>query len=457
MKARVHTAPESEGTGRPPFWRRVKRIFGTLLLLLLATVIVIGGSIWMEHRHPSDEEGRALFPRFQKWITRPIVDASGRWLSRYFRDLAEDTIIEEDWSLGETIAYFGNPAMPLADRRRHAFRLARDGTPEALAALRHALDHAPPEHRAHLAWLIGSTRNPATKELLWPLLNDPDERVVRGAIRGLAFLGGKDVEQRMEQHLTGTGVAESLRVEAAAALGSIGTWEACGILTTRLERPASEALATQILDSLGSFPFSGVESTFERFLATPERPAASRVAAAESLAHSSPEAVPFLLKLSEHDADADVRASAAWAISAQGPVRGLAPQLVTIASREAEPDVRRRLYEAMLPQEGLPPEELRDLVAAEIDLAAKVAGFNALGCTIGRDPSSPITSAFDRESVPELRAIATGSNSTNLQMRAVFALRRAGTPAAQAALADIARGAAPVIAQAAGNGLKAPP
>lgn len=428
-----------------------------MLILLLAMVVLIGGSVWIEHRHPSDEVGRALFPRFQKWVTRPIVDASGRLLSRYFQDLVEDAFIASHLSLKETIRDFEDPSVPLADRRRHAFRLAREGTPEAVAALRQVLANASPGDRASLAWLIGSTRNPAMKELLWPLLDDSDERVVRGAIRGLAFLGGEEVEKRLEQYLTETGMPDSLRVEAAAALGTIGTPEACDILTAQLERSGSDAVVTQVLESLGGFPFEGVRETFGRFLATPDQQDELRVAAAEALAHSSIDAVPFLLELSEGDADAEVRASAAWAISAQGPVPGLGPHLVTIANREPEADVRRRLYEAMLPQQGLPPDELHGLVKAESDLAARVAGFNALGATIGRDPSTSITADFDCKIVPELTAIATSANSTNLQMRAVFALRRAGTPAAQTALAEIARGATPIIAQAAGHGLRTSP
>ena len=180
MKARGHSGPESERTARSRFWRGVKWTFGGVFVLVLATVAVIGGSVWIENRHPSDETGRALLPRFQKWVTRPIVETSGRLLSRYFQDLVEDAFIDSHLSLKETIRDFDDPSAPLADRRRHAFRLAREGTPEAVSALRQALATASPEHRAYLAWLIGSTRNPAMKELLWPLLDDSDERVVRG-------------------------------------------------------------------------------------------------------------------------------------------------------------------------------------------------------------------------------------------------------------------------------------
>jgi hypothetical protein len=65
-----------------------------------------------------------------------------------------------------------------------------------------------------------------------------------------------------------------------------------------------------------------------------------------------------------------------------------------------------------------------------------------------------VASAFDKEIVPELLQIATAPNSLNIQMRAVFALRRAQTASAQAALAAIAESARPQVATAARNGLR---
>ena len=54
------------------------------------------------------------------------------------------------------------------------------------------------------------------------------------------------------------------------------------------------------------------------------------------------------------------------------------------------------------------------------------------------------------------RALRSEPNSENIQMRAVFALRRAQTMAAQNALAVIANRAQPQVATAARNGLRGP-
>jgi HEAT repeat protein len=127
--------------------------------------------------------------------------------------------------------------------------------------------------------------------------------------------------------------------------------------------------------------------------------------------------------------------------------------LADLAERETDADVRRRLYEALLPQAGIPAERLLPIVEAENDIAARVAGFNAIGRVTHQQPASAVATAFDEKIVPALVQIATAPNSLNIQMRAVFALRRAQTTAAQAALATIANSAPPQVATAARHGL----
>ena len=221
-----------------------------------------------------------------------------------------------------------------------------------------------------------------------------------------------------------------------------------------LEQTQSSELAKQILNSLGQFEFPNVAGTFEQYLSEVGRPSEMRVAAVEALSKSSTEAVPFLMRFVENDNDAEVRASAAWAISTHFKVNNLGPTLSRLAEREPSSAVRQRLYEALLPQDVIPAERLLPHVQAETEIAARVAGFNAIGRAVYQQPGSPVTLAFDQQIVPELAQIATRSNDLNIQMRAVFALRRARTPAANAALKTIAYNAGPQIAAAARNGLR---
>ena len=361
--------------------------------------------------------------------------------------------METGGSVAQTIARFLDEKISLLDRRNLASCLARVGSPECEAALRKVLGTAPSEHKAFLARLIGSAGNPAAVKWLEPLLQDRDERVVIGAIHGLSALGGEAVTRMLAGILADAPRAEAVRGEAAQGLAAAGTAPARDALIAAAAESTSMELTTHVLNALGRFPFPEVADTFERYVSAPRFAGEWRINAVEALANSTPEAVPLLLNVAGTDTDPAVRASAAWAISAQTAVEHLAPALATLAAREPSPDVRRRLYEALVGQAEIPAAELLRLVQQERDVAARVAGFNALGSAARQDPGSSPALAFEKQSVPELVQIATAPNSMNIQLRAVFALRRAQTPTAQAALAVIGEKATPPVALAARRGL----
>jgi HEAT repeat protein len=437
-------------------WRRVLFPVGGVLVTLLGTVGFVGFSVWIEDRFPSSDPDRALLPAAQKAVTKPIVSAISHQVERYLQERAAHLQMVTGLTVEETIERFLDERVDLARRRLYAFRLARVGSPECVVALLKVFRTAPPEHKAFMAELIGTTGNLAAKSWLRPFLDDPDERVVAAGIRGLSALGGDDVSVGVAAILADSGRAEAIRIEAARGLATLGTPASREALVLNLNQAPSRELATQILNSLGQFDFPAVASTFEEFLAAPKTLPALRVAAIEALAESSPEAVPFLKELAGRDADSAVRASAAWAISAHDSVKDLGPELASMAEQEPAADVRRRLYEALLVQTDVPAERLLPTVRMEQDIAARVAGFNAVGYGASQQPASVLALTFDEEIVPELLRIATAPNSLNIQMRAVFALRRVQTNPAQAALAVIANSARPEVATAARHGLRPP-
>jgi hypothetical protein len=428
-----------------------------MVSLLLGGLGLVAGSVWMEDRYPSDDPARVLLPRTQRWVTRPIVEALGRGLQETLRARGEAKYMKTGLSLDQTISRFLDSRAPLSERRVYAYRLAREGSPHAAAALLEVLRAAPPGDKAFMAVLIGKTRNPAAKEWLWPLLGDPRQEVVIGALRGLSLIGGDDVAERVAAILSGETFPEAVRVEAAIALGTMHTNGSMNALAGALDRMPGEEIAKEILSGLGRHDFPQVAVAFDAVIRSPEASETLRTAAVEALAESSAEAVPYLSDLAAGDASAEIRASAAWAIAAHGEVGSLGPRLTAMVEVESEPDVRRRLYEALLVQNELPAGRLLTRIDAEEDPSARIAGFNALGRAARLEPASAIARAFDTQVVPELLRTATTANSTNLQMRAVFALRRAGTPAARQALEAVAGQAAPQIATAARNGLRAPP
>ena len=452
MSTASQTPKRSSWLPKTTWGRWLFGLSGSIGVLLFAGGLLVF-SVWVEDRHPSDDARRALLPGAQRVVTQPIVNALSRQIERYVRGRAERLYMKTGLTLEETIARFLDERVDLAERRIYAYRLARVGSPECIAALLKVFQTAPAEHKAFMAQLIGSTGNSAAKEWLLPLLNDAYERVVMGAVRGLSAIGGADVSALIAGILSDQQRPDPVRIQAALGLGDLGTPMARDALVEAFNTAPPREVATQILSSLGKFPFPMVADTFAEYLAAPETAPAMRVVATESLAFSTKEAVPFLLGLAGGDADANVRASAAWAISAQVDNQYLGQTLTGLAEQEPEADVRRRLYEAELPQADIPAERLLPTVLAEDDVAARVAGFNALGRAAGLQPGSAAATAFDQQIVPELLQIATSENSLNIQLRAVFALRRAQTEAAQDALAAIARSARPQVALAAQNGL----
>ncbi len=445
------------GSRATPRRRRILWAVAMLLALPLLAVGLVVFSVWSERHFPSDAADGSAFARVRGVVTKPIVRAIGRHARRRVRSVFEQRMMMTGLSEEETIARFLDEDADLAERRLYAYRLARVGSPAAIEALLAVFRKAPPEHKAFMAQLVGSTGNPDAGPWLLPLLADADERVVIGAIRGLAAIGEFDPEHPLPALFAGIlcdpARSEALRIEAALALGQLGTPPARDALVDALHRTARTDLATQVLNGLSSFPFPEVGKTFAEVLDSPATPTPTRVAAVDALANSTSDAVPFLLGLAEHDRDADVRASAAWAIGAHGG-GGCGQTLAALAEHEPEADVRRRLYEAVLPGADIPAERLLPTVRAETDVAARVAGFNALGRAVGQGKAAPVAAAFDVEIVPELTRIATSENSLNIRMRAVFALRRARTAAAQEALAIISVTPCPQVAAAARHGLR---
>jgi HEAT repeat protein len=274
------------------------------------------------------------------------------------------------------------------------------------------------------------------------------------AVRGMGEIGGDDNADRLAEITHAPDRSETLRFEAALGLGQIGSTRAGEALAAALSEFPDSEMQQELLDSLGHFPFTPLENSWKQLLASPDTPDEVRSAAAEALANSTHEAVPFLQALAASDHDTDVREMAAWAISAHGPDGTLGAVLADMVRAEPEVDVRRRLYEAMMAQAQNPAATLVPTIQAERNTAARVAGFNALSDAVRRGQSSSLALDFDAQIVPELTRIALAQDSINIRMRAVFALRRAGTPASLEALTEISKAQSPQIAQAAINGLK---
>lgn len=302
-------------------------------------------------------------------------------------------------------------------------------------------------------WPDALRREAAVALLEDPLHGRRGESLLLTAIRGLGILGMDEDVALLASILSGASLPDTLRGEAAVALGRIASDEARDALTAAFAGTESEDLRLRLLAGLGHLPFPAVEALWKDFFLQKAEPSALRAAGAEALAHSTAEAVPLLTELAASDSDPEVREMAAWALSAQPAGGSLGPRLAELVRAEPEPDVRRRFYEAMLVQEQNPAGSLLPSIRNEDDPALLVAALNAVGDQVGRGETASLQQAFETEWIPELISIAESNWSLNLRMRAVFALRRASTAGALQALDHLSRNTTPEIAAAARNGL----
>lgn len=332
--------------------------------------------------------------------------------------------------------------------------LVKGSEAEALEALRALAALGGADNRRRFAAIMKDHTFPAAlrTEAARALLETGSATEKLLAARALGMIGGEANTATLLEMIKNSELPETLRLEAALGLGQIGTPQAGDGILEAFWMFSDPDIHEQLLGALGHFNFQQIEPLWQEYLADPDTSSELRVAAVDALSNSSSDALPFLMKMAATDQDPEVREMSAWAISAHSQTGALGPELTRMLQVEQEADVRRRLYEALAMQDKNGADAFLPLIQAEADVAARIAGFNAVGAAIKKGADSAV---FDAQVVPELMNVAVSKESLNLRMRAVFALRRADSAMAQQALQTIANSAEPKIAAAARHGLKA--
>ena len=327
-------------------------------------------------------------------------------------------------------------SQPLKLRRQAAWQLATIATGEALAALRQSLSNAPPQLRAAIAEALGqcADRQQAVA-ILKELLKDENEDVIRGAIRGLAPNGNRAAVEMLAQLILSPEKTDSLRGEAALALGEMQSADSLRTLIKLVSEVDDREITEALLSGLGRHPIEQTQDFFQRYLASRETEIDLRVAALEALGESAGAAAPFLVKYIQSE-EAEIRAAAAWAIANLETPGDVAGTLVARLRGESDPEVRVRLYQALQNQERF-DVGVTSLIATEQDLAARLAGYQLLAREVARARDSALAVQFDELAVPRLAELAVTGLNMNQRLNAVIALRQANTPAAIHALAGI--------------------
>lgn len=357
-------------------------------------------------------------------------------VSRLIRATAERDNGTE--SVSSLAAILLDPSQPLKVRRQAAWSLGNIGSAEAVAVLRQALLTAPPQLKATIAEALGHSGHPQAKILLASLLRDYDESVVRGAVRGLAAMADTEAVKLLSEIIGDRQRSQAVRIEAALALGEVGTPEAYEPLIKHGGRGRDREIAEALLSGLGRQSFDRTERFFRAYLTSARVEPEMRMLALESLGQTTGNVAPFLTTFLTSE-DADLRAAAAWAIANMDEPGDVSRQLIDQLRAETQPEVRTRIYQALENQETIDPVSLLPLIVSDGDTTARVVGMKLLAAQLAFGEGSPaLAKQFDDVVVPQLATLSINGQDAQIRLDSVIALRQARTPQALRALDTIA-------------------
>jgi HEAT repeat protein len=364
-------------------------------------------------------------------------DVVARRVATVLKDAFQGKSAATPLQVPELIALLKDSSRPAKDRRKAASALARNGSGEAVAALKEALGSAPSGVRAAIAESLGQCSHPEANGLLMGLLNDPDELTAAGAIRGMAGRNSSESVSVLASLLQDTQKPAAVRTEAALGLGAVSQPEAMATLVKAATEVKDVSIASHVLEGIGGRPFEETKEFFTAYLQSPDLPPELKAAALEALAHTRGDASSFLLPFLQ-DSDPQARAAAAWALSAAETRGNLAPQVGEQLKQESSSEVRTRLYQALDNQANLDARVVLALVQGETQPEARLAGIDVLAGQLDQGKAPELLDFFNRTAVPELTSLAVDGASGHDRLAAVLALRRASTPEAMQALSEIA-------------------
>jgi HEAT repeat protein len=360
---------------------------------------------------------------------REAKSSGGRDLSRH---KASADAASKNWS-----AILFDPAQPMKLRREAANELAKLGTDEAMRELKSALKDGEPKLRAFVADALGISPHPEARLLLKELVNDKDELVAAGAVNGWARVGDREAIEVLTGILQDEKRNTDMRGNAAMALGSIKDPSALKVLISAATGMQDTEVIGQIMQGIGQRPFSETQSFYQQYLAQNSIPQAARVAAVESIGNADGQTTAFLMQYAR-DADAQVRAGAAWAISNNAERGQSGPEIMGLLQQESDNSVRMRLYQALGNQEQVDATAVMGMVQREVNSDTRLAGLELLSERLNPQEQPEVSQYFNQSAVPELKTSALSGATDYERMVAALALLKARTPESMQALEQIA-------------------
>lgn len=419
--------------------------------ILLLVAGLCGMAVWIGPIDRSDSETERQTTVSSQAINQKLESVPRRGMNTTGASDSQDLVVAADLiteiqdilrsqspSEAELIARLEDGNLDLRPRCEAGRALARLGSATAFAAVKQALDLGLPSLRAAIAEGLGSSPLAEARQLMTLLVDDADESVVRGAIRGWARAGGEESANLLTELVYSGDRPESVRTEAALALGELADQpKAYLALTNAAWQLRDDALAPAVLEGLGRRPIIETHEFFRQYLTDPNVPSALRCAAVEALGQAEGDTSLLLLQFIR-DPDPAVRAGAAWALSTTRESGQASELLVAHLQSEPDPSVRLRLYQALGNQESFDPTAVVLLVQQESRTDVRLSGLDFLGQARRDNPSALLVEFFDTIATPELKAVALESEDAQSRLAAVIALKRAPTAATTAALAEVA-------------------
>ena len=335
--------------------------------------------------------------------------------------------------------------------------MARIASAEALDAVKAALGNAaiPSYVKAAIAEGLGENSLPEAKTALENLLVEKDEVVARGAVRGVALKGDAEAVETLLKVLRDEQRAESVRTEAALALGDVNQPSVTPSLIKAMSEIQDEGIAEFILEGLGQKPLSETEEFFRNYLSSPDVSGALRVAAVEALADAQGDPTSLLMKYAA-DSDPEVRMAAGFALASTDEQGTAGAQLLGLMERETDPQVRAKFYQALENQSGVDFAKAFGMVKNETDLSAKLAGLNLLAHGSKTNPDPDIFNYFNQTGFTELKSAALTGERLQDRLSATMTLRKINSAESLAALQELAKQSSdPKVVEAANSALQA--
>ncbi|HZL42961.1 MAG TPA: HEAT repeat domain-containing protein [Verrucomicrobiae bacterium] len=339
--------------------------------------------------------------------------------------------------LADLVRIMRDSSLSIAQRKEAMEALARNGSHEALLELKKVLADSPSDVRVAVTEALGQCHSTEGVGMLVALLNDSDFAVAKAAVQGLSQTHQAEAMTALSQLVTDNSAPVGVRCEAALALGATHEPWVLDPLSRAAKESTDEDVAMAALNAIGGLDFNTTKAFYEDFLQSPNVSCDLQIAAVESLVQAEGDTSGFLAKLAATSSDPEIRLAAAWALSATQDAGNLGPDVLALIGKEADPDVRLRLYQALANQQSFDVNAAISAVQNEADPSARVAGFDMLAKALRDNPTPELQRIFDEVAIPELRKVALTGASIDDRQAAIIALARANTPGALAALGDL--------------------